>query len=371
MSKRLLPTEDSPEWQEIKALCDAGDIVSLKGLFPQYGYANWDSFTRSLNRQSLYITKSNIKTNIPPPEIVLPLPELREYKGHRPRKGDEETMVLHTGDEHDCKITPTYNHDVCRERFDTTFHSALTIANLHRNMYPINHLVLVNTGDRIQGENPHQGSRIGETEAGARDQVTRYALPLWVELIGSLKQHFKTVRVIFLPGNHGHDKLAPQTSNWDIMLGDLLKAKLEGAWKGVTIDNYSEWYALFDISGFKFFATHMDGIPSMQGVPLLAVNRRLNNWYIQTGGFNYALGGHFHKAWNDYVTGMYEYFGTGSMVSDDEWALKKLGVSSNPSAWVFGVHPVRGVTWRYQLTLDEKYLPMPLSGGLTMNTARP
>ena len=54
---------------------------------------------------------------------------------------------------------------------------------------------------------------------------------------------------------------------------------------------------------------------------------------------------------------MLEYFMTGSLVSDDDWALKKLGISSNPSQFIFGIHPTMGVTWRYPLVVDYKFLP--------------
>ncbi len=48
-----------------------------------------------------------------------------------------------------------------------------------------------------------------------------------------------------------------------------------------------------------------------------------------------------------------------SLVSDDDWALQRLGISSNPSQWLFGVHPRRGITWRYSLCVDDNFLPEP------------
>ena len=83
---------------------------------------------------------------------------------------------------------------------------------------------------------------------------------------------------------------------------------------------------------------------------------------MQYGGFNYALGGHFHKRHTDEISSKLEYFMCGALVSDDEWALKKLGISSNPSQWIMGIHPRHGITWRYPLIVDKKFLPEKLNG---------
>jgi len=288
--------------------------------------------------------------------IQLPPIKLRDYKPLKRRRGDEETQVAHTGDSHAGKITPSYNREVYRIRMETLFYSILTITNLHRNMYPIKKLHIIDTGDRIQGESPHQGSVIGETEMGARDQVIKLALPAWLEFIGSLKQNFTEVIVNFFPGNHGHEKLAPQTSNWDIALADLVKAKFERQ-KGITINVHEHFAGIVNIQGFKFLCAHWDGIPCQQGIPFFALDRRLKAWFIQYGGFHYALGGHYHKNFSNILAAGIEYSGVSTLVTDDEWALKRLGLSSNPSQSTFGVHERQGITWKYTLQVDDKFLP--------------
>ena len=114
------------------------------------------------------------------------------------------------------------------------------------------------------------------------------------------------------------------------------------------------------VEGFKCFLTHFDGIPCVQGIPYCGIDRKLKAWYIDTGGFNYAFGGHFHKRSQSEVTRRFEYFMSGSLVSDDEWALKKLGVSASPSAWAMGMNPKRGITWRYALEVDPAWRPPPV-----------
>jgi len=78
---------------------------------------------------------------------------------------------------------------------------------------------------------------------------------------------------------------------------------------------------------------------------------------MQYGGFQYAFGGHFHKRHTDEISSKLEYFMCGSLVSDDDWAINKLGISSNPSQGLYGIHPRYGVTWRYAVQVDKKFLP--------------
>ena len=77
---------------------------------------------------------------------------------------------------------------------------------------------------------------------------------------------------------------------------------------------------------------------------------------MQYGGFRYALGGHFHKYFADEVSSVLEYMMVSTLVSDDDWVLKKLGISAKPSQNIFGVHEKRGITWRYKLIVDKKEL---------------
>jgi hypothetical protein len=242
------------------------------------------------------------------------------------------------------------------------FQSAMKIIHLHRNMYPIKKLVIANMGDNIQGENPFQGSKLGETDCGARDQVKTIAAPAWNDVIGSFRSQFEEVTFEGVPGNHGHDKLAPETSSYDLLLYDILQAGI-GREKGITINVHDEWYALFKILGFKFFMFHGDGIPCQQGVPFFALDRALKSWWMQFNGFNYALSGHFHKACSNEVSSRLEYFMNGSLVSDDEWVLKTLKISSYPSQTLLGVHPKYGITWRYTLCVDDEFLPEKINNG--------
>ena len=290
------------------------------------------------------------------PVINLPPIKLNVYKHPINKKGDEEEAILHVSDGHAGKITCSFNDEVYIERMDNLFEGTMKIVTLHRNLYAIRKLHILMTGDNTQGENPFQGCRIGETSMGARDQTSKLAFPTMVKLIGSLAQEFEDIEIECIAGNHGHDKLAPETSKEDLRLYDLLQVYFRD-YKHIKINVYDRFAAVVKINGFKSFLFHGDGVKSVGGVPFFALDKKLKSWYMQFGGFQYAFGGHFHKRHSDEISSKLEYFMCGSLVSDDDWAINKLGISSNPSQGLYGIHPRYGVTWRYAVGVDRKFLP--------------
>ena len=356
-ARKMLIGEELKTWQD---KWDNADHTGKLELCKQYNisYASGKAW-RQADASFTPNNEHNTQEIEQPIVVNLPPVKLREYKPRRVKKGDEEMAVVHTGDGHAGKITISFDEDVYAKRMDTMFDSIMTIITLHRKMYPINILRIVNTGDNTQGENPYQGSKVGTINMGARDQTTKLAYPAWVRLIASLRQEFAVVELDGWGGNHSRDLLAPETSTEDFRLYDLLRAYFEGK-KGIIINIHEQFGEVIDINGFRFFCAHFDGIPCQQGVPFFAVDRRIKSWYMQFGGFNYALGGHFHKRFGDEISSVIEYMFTSTLVSDDDWALKKLGISSHPSQNIFGVHPTMGVTWRYALQVDKKFLPKKL-----------
>jgi hypothetical protein len=293
------------------------------------------------------------------PVINLPPIILREFKPTQ-TVDSEEIAVLHMSDGHAGKITKTFNEEVYKQRMDNVFDSTMDIVSKHRKMYKINKLWIPNTGDNLQGENVFQGSKVGSIQHGSRDQAIKVAFPAWVKLIASLKQEFEEVIFDGIVGNHGHNKFDPETSTDDLRLYDLLQVYFATT-KGVTIKihepEYSEANNVITMLGFRFFVFHGDGIKISQGVPFFALDKRLKNLYMQYHGFNYALGGHFHKRHIDELSSACTYIMCSSLVSDDEFSMKTLGISSTPSQNIFGLHHRRGITWNYALCVDDEFIP--------------
>ena len=358
---KLKDGSDNPLWQAEVVSYLASDVVWRTNRATELGYSNREVYMGLMRRRGLECPQVATSDQIErKPVVQLPPVNLLPFKARRvKRRGDEEIAILHATDGHADKITQSYNKDIYKERMGKMFESAMTIINLHRNIYPIRKLVIFDTGDNVQGENPHQGSKAGEISMGARDQVKTLAVPMWNDVIGSFKQNFAEVEFDGIPGNHGYEQLSAETSRYDLLLYDVLEAGI-GKEKGIKINVHDNWYALVRLWDFLFFLFHGDGIPCQQGVPFFALDKKLKSWYMQLGPFNYALGGHFHKRHSDEISSKLEYFMAGSLTSDDPWAQKKLGISSNPSQSIYGLHPKYGITWRYPLVVDDKFLPEPI-----------
>lgn len=289
-------------------------------------------------------------------EVKIITPEILQYKPSSGGKGDPETQVIVIGDDHAGEITPTFNVEVYKKRFSNLFQKTLAITNLHRNMYPLNDLVIIDVGDNVHGENPFQGSTVETITCGAVNQIYDIALPAIIELLISFKQEFKTVKFYGVRGNHGRlSRTSPRTSNWDMALyQSLKKANLPS---GIEINYSDDFKAIVNIEGFDFFVFHGDQVRSTMGIPYFALIRKVKDWYSTFGGFPYAVAGHFHKEDFLRVWSSTKLLINGSLVTDDPYALEVMGASSIPTHWTFGVHKSRGLTWLYSLILDDKFLP--------------
>lgn len=299
-----------------------------------------------------------VTVQLPPEPAVINLPpvKLKEYKPSKVGKlGDPETQVLLLSDLHSGEVTPTFNPDILSRRLNSLYQSTLSITHLHRNMYPVNNLVIFDLGDNVHGENPYQGGKIGNVTCGAQEQVFDIAMPEIINLLYSFRQEFDTVEFYGVPGNHGrYSKEAPETSNWDTMLYKALAAtRLPD---GVSVHSSEEFYEIVNVQGFDFFLFHGDSVKSYQGIPFFGVIRKLQAWYITHGGFPYACCGHWHTESLLRINSKLKLFMNGSLVSDDPYALRVVGTSSIPAQWTFGVHERHGVTWAYALH-DEEFLP--------------
>lgn len=349
-----LPDIGTADWEKLKADYPVADDATIWLMSDNLKYSHPDAFKRAMKMRGVYRDTAKIEYTEQDrhPIVELPPVEFHKYVNPSPRKkGDEEIAILHITDGHGGKITNSFNDEIYKSRMEQVYHNAMRIVSLHRNMYPIKKLIILDTGDNGQGENPYQGSKIGEVSMGARDQIKKLVAPTLNNLIGTFKHDFKEVEFHGVPGNHGKEKLAPETSSYDLLLYDILEAGI-GKYKGINIFCHDEWGAIIEINGHRCFVFHGDGIPSHQGIPFFALDRKLKSWHMQYGGFRYSFSGHFHMAFYHEVSSKLEHFNAGSIVSDDEWALKKMGISSAPSQSIYGIHPKQGITWHYLLKLE-------------------
>lgn len=355
--RNKLPPEGSPEETKIYERIKNGEAEQVSR---ELGYKHKKSLYYALKQRGFnldfpWVAPEKIAEK--EPEIKIITPEIIHYKPPKAGKGDPETQVIVIGDGHAAEITPTFNEDVYKKRFRQLFESALIITNLHRHMYPLNDLVILDVGDNVHGENPYQGATLEAVQKGAVSQVYDLALPTILELLISFRQEFRTVKFYGVRGNHGrYSRTAPATSNWDMALYKALAgAKLP---KGVEINYSNNFYIMPTIEGFRFFVFHGDQVKGVQyGIPYFALIRSLKDWAVTFRGFPYAICGHFHKEDFLRVTSETKLLINEPMVSDDPFALETMKTSTIPTHWTFGVHKKHGLTWLYSLILDNDFLP--------------
>jgi hypothetical protein len=288
--KTKLPNKGTPEADRLTNRYLTSTVEQAKLLGKELGYDNYHSFN-DIMRTHFNVKRGDAQPDfVEPaePQIVIPEIVIQKYipKG---KKGSPESQGLILGDWHYGEITPTFNPKVADQRLDKLFNSTMRITELHRNIYPVNDLIIFVVGDMTHGENPFQGAKVGSIEQGAVDQVFDLAFPKLLSLACSFRENFLTVRIICVPGNHGRiSREAPDTSNFDMVLYKALsKAKLPA---GITVElPVNDFSQIVNVHGYKFFVHHGDAVKMTNGVPYFAQVRKAMSWYITYGGFSYCL----------------------------------------------------------------------------------
>ena len=359
-NKTYLPANGTAEYQELVAAYPMASKAMLKTWARKYGYASHTNLIDAMFRR-LGISRRNPDESVTPLITMgsgverVPYPDFKIKPfnvGEITR--DVEDIGIVFADRHDGKKTESYDLATSRRRTDVLMENTSKIINLHR---PIRKAWVFELGDGVQGENPYQGSKIGETECGAYEQIETYGVPMRASFLVSLSQDVEEVEYVGVSGNHGvYDRIATQRTNWDNFLYASLQKALINQ-KNIKINIPLWFYQLVNIRGFRFFLIHGNQVTAMSGIPLFAMRRKMQEWYAYVGGFDYAYAGHFHSGANDQVNSEADYTIAPPLVTGDSWALEKVGRASKPIQLCFGVHDKYGRTFRYDLHTDDKFLP--------------
>jgi hypothetical protein len=348
-----IPRKNTPAWGAF--LTDYHDATTNQkaiDLCKQYGFKSTDSMNRGLRKRELKPLNITDPLDMAIEHVPYPKFEIKQFKiGKTTRDVEDIGIVL--ADHHVAKITETYNISVYKQRMEYLLDSVMDIINLHR---PIKRAFVFETGDMNQGENAFQGSKVGECACSAEEQIHGHSIPTQGRFLTSLASGVESVHVHGVKGNHGkYGKEANPNTNWDSMFYKSLAMSLMNQ-PNITVTP-GGWCQLINIMGWRFFLAHFDQVVSQQGVPLIALRRKLNEWYAAFGGFHYAYGGHWHSGGHDQVNSMASFDICPPLVTGDEWALEKVGRVSKPIQLVFGIHPKYGRTWEYKLYTDPGFLP--------------
>ncbi len=266
-------------------------------------------------------------------------------------KKEEEEAVLVLSDIHVGKVTKSYSPEVFKERLKTVNNGMLRIIELLRNGYKIDTLNIILGGDIVDGEGifPSQAMSINQ---GALKQVFQTGVPEFSNMFINLLFYFKKIRIHCVRGNHGRvGRFADETSNWDLALYEACKASTQN-YKSIEWNISYNWENMFKIYDWKFLLVHGHQIKMALNIPHYGVTNKGMRWQGSMGGFDYLVMGHFHSAqmceWNNF-----EYFMNGTFSTDDEFSQEIIGMMGSAKQLFFGIHPRKGVTWRYKINLEK------------------
>jgi len=358
-------TRDKEEGKELveqyKSAMASGDREALNNLTKKWGYSERHSFYKAMRKVygvKFETTSSPTEVEIEPEKERIPYPDfkVKPFNVGKIRRTEEDIGIV-LADWHEGKKTESYSLAISQKRVDYLLTRVMSIIEHHR---PIRHAYILNLGDNVQGENVYQGSRIGDTECGAWEQINDYAIPMLSKFCLNLSQGVQSVNFYGVDGNHGSiSRESTKKTNWDRFVYKGLEQAMVNN-KNIHIHSPEQFYQLVNIRGFRFFIVHGDQVRANAGIPLFALRRKMQEWYAYLGGFHYAYVGHFHAWGADQINSVADYQICPPLVTGDEWALEVIGRASKPIQLVFGVHPKYARTFEYKLYTDEAYLPKPM-----------
>ena len=294
------------------------------------------------------LMKAAVEQNVRSLPVVVEVPKIGGVA-----KGDEETLVLVLSDVHFGHKTPTTSSRVVANRLARLSRRIVRIAKLLRPSYTIKNLVVFWLGDNVQHDLVGRFVSLDELEGTVMKQVFKWAVPNFERFFLTLAQHFERVDVYCVRGNHGMTrKNAGEDTNWDTVIYKTVELRLQNQ-KNIRFKIEEDgFYQIVKIYKWGFFITHGDSIRTFLNIPFYGqIQRAMRMRGAVRGNFHYVVYGHFHVAavyaWNDM-----EIFTNGCFVTDDQWVLKKMGMASSAVQLLFGVHPRKGVTFRYRVWLD-------------------
>lgn len=270
---------------------------------------------------------------------------------------NEEAVGLLLSDTHIGKKTASYNPRVFVKRLRRLEDAMMSIVTAHRSIRPIKKLVVVMNGDIVDAESIYPGQAVDGISIPLIEQIFTVGVPELTKFFYFCLANFEEVKVYCQSGNHGRLNASKwstsKSTNWDYVLYKALEGGTQNQDRLKWHINTDDWKSTFRIFGHGFLATHGDMIKMYYNMPYYGMSRQAMRWantYRNKIKLTHFLFGHFHSAGTMRFNQVWLHC-NGSFVTDDPFGERQIGVGSVPEQLLFGVHPRRGLTWRYPLLL--------------------
>lgn len=284
-----------------------------------------------------------------------PVPKVRKVT--RKGKGTEEIAVLDVSDLQLGKETPTYNIEVCRDRMKRLAEDVIRISKIQSTDHPVKKIHLQVLGDIVEGEGifPNQSHHI---ESGLYKQILE-AHSILNQLVLDLLSYFQEVHFVGVIGNHGSIRLKgdvdPET-NMDRLVYAMVRNSFQNE-KRVTFDipegkGQRNWYSVNRVFDWGFLLAHGDQIRGM--LPFNQALKKSMGWIDSIEEpWDFLHVGHHHTP-TMITYNKRNVVINGSTESDNEYAQELLSATGHPTQWLGFVHPKKGVTAQYWVSLEDK-----------------
>lgn len=247
--------------------------------------------------------------------------------------------VLHFTDQQVGKTTKSYSTKVAGARTLELAQETVSCLKGHHEKQGIDEIHVYLGGDTVEGETIFAG-QAWVVDSNVLDQAVKNAPAMIVGMLLFFLEHFETVKVFAVSGNHGRSGLkggnqSPAT-NWDTVCYHVTKLLLEktdpAAAKRCIWDIAEDFYCLDNIfPGHANLVVHGDQIlgGGPGGLPMLGIQRKIAGWQQLLPHFNSLYVGHFHQYASGFWNNVAWYLG-GTLESDNEWARRDLAAGGRP-----------------------------------------
>lgn len=264
-----------------------------------------------------------------------------------PNKTQRETAVVVITDVHYGKKTASFNPESCAQRLAAFGDSVLRIREL-LSSYAFDELVVcllgdINDGTGIYATQPHH-----QAITNVEEQAEEIS-DLLAEWCKGQQKVWKKLRLECVPGNHGRaGKFAHEAASWDVVAYKYLRNKLPKGCE-LHLGKKSAFLRVVNIRRHRYLLYHGHEIKTFGNIPWYGMLLRTARWNLShLSPFAAVLFGHWH------TFGLWQFnsvtaLASGTLVTDDEWALQSLGWESANRWWMFGVSDKRPITWSFGL----------------------
>jgi len=223
----------------------------------------------------------------------------------------------------------------------------------------VSKLYIAFCGDIIDAESVYPAQAVEHISIPIIDQIFTVGLPEFSKFLLDCSAYFPEIECHCVRGNHGRQNAAKWTSskstNWDFVFYKALQASMSTQDRIKWIIPTKDWKDTFKIYEEGFMMTHGDMIKRYYSSPFYGMTRQAERWsnaYRDRIKLTHFLYGHFHSLDAGMRHNRLRIYLNGSFVTDDPFAEEYIAVASVPEQLILGVHPTRGVTWRYAINLE-------------------